>query len=424
VHCYQGVIDMSIGNPLQPLIPKPPTVPPDHKKISVWIWRDYGDRWHDYRDKWQNYLQRCRTYWKQHNLEGEIEYWPFLRAAQDAYRVTQDANHRKAQDEYHKHQDAFRKYKEACDKAQKAYRPYKQALDREEEITRWKYLADADHAYREADEAKKQGQLKKGIDEWFEYFCAWLDYRKAWCKHWDALGQPWRTEPEINDRRQRKLRKYLTGRKATYPFQGIKLDRADVEWLLVTHEDGRGQVDWDDENQREREGLDLRGADLRGVDLSRLPLARMLGGLAESKRGNDKQWECRCQEAAVRLEDSTLFEAHLEGAQLQFAHPQRANLDTAHLEGARLYRAELEGANLRYAYLDRATNLDSTNLDGAYIADVRWGDVNLALVAWERVVKLGDELKAERKSSSSLSERTKQGSRQMLGQLASHSQHE
>jgi hypothetical protein len=56
-----------------------------------------------------------------------------------------------------------------------------------------------------------------------------------------AVAQ-WRTEPEIDEERQR----YLAARrslplhieKGIYPFLGVMLDQADVEWLLVTHESG------------------------------------------------------------------------------------------------------------------------------------------------------------------------------------------
>src|SRR5262249_53165843 len=104
---------------------------------------------------------------------------------------------------------------------------------------------------------------------------------------------------------------------------------------------------------------------LKGVNLSRLPLA--------------------C---------SKLVEAHLEGAYLRDAHLENADLDTAHLEGARLYRANFTRANLRYAYFDRTSNLDSVDLDNTKVVDVRWGDVKLALVAWERIEVLGDEVNA------------------------------
>src|SRR5260221_5913943 len=191
-------------------------------------------------------------------------------------------------------------------------------------------------------------------------------------------GYSWRTEPEIDAKRQKELTEHRAIvpdiEKGIYPFKGLKLSRADVEWLLSTHESRgiQGHVDWSDESQRERLGVDLRGADLKGVNLSRLPLACIRGGLTEGERGSDKQWKHRCEEAAIHLENSKLIEAHLEGARLQFAHLEEADLETAHLEGARLYSADFTGANLRYAYLDRTCNLDSIDLIEAKVADVRW----------------------------------------------------
>jgi len=109
------------------------------------------------------------------------------------------------------------------------------------------------------------------------------DDREVWLKYWKSKNQSWRTEPIISKERQ----EYLAERRSItpnieqriYPFKDIKLSRADVEWLLATHKNGRGPVDWSDESQREREGLDLRGADLRHLHLDGLPLARMCGGL-------------------------------------------------------------------------------------------------------------------------------------------------
>src|SRR5438309_1285660 len=110
---------------------------------------------------------------------------------------------------------------------------------------------------------------------------------EGWKAYWQAQGQPWRTMPEIDTKRQEELaqcRKIAPDiEKGIYPFKGMKLSRADVEWLLATHENGRGPVDWSDESQRQRDGLDLRGADLRKVNLSGLPLARMRGGLKVSE---------------------------------------------------------------------------------------------------------------------------------------------
>ncbi len=78
-------------------------------------------------------------------------------------------------------------------------------------------------------------------------------------------------------------------------------------------------MDWNDESQKSREGLDLGGADLRNVNLSGLPLSRMNGfGWAKSTDINDKKFD--------------ILTIHLEGANLSFIH----------LEGANLYRASLD----------------------------------------------------------------------------------
>jgi hypothetical protein len=92
---------------------------------------------------------------------------------------------------------------------------------------------------------------------------------QAWKTYWEGRGQPWRTEPEISAERQEELAQCRTIvpniEKGIYPFKDIKLSRADIEWLLATHETGRGPVDWSNEQQKERKGLDLRGADLRVI---------------------------------------------------------------------------------------------------------------------------------------------------------------
>src|SRR5947209_15952642 len=89
----------------------------------------------------------------------------------------------------------------------------------------------------------------------------------------------WRTEPEIDIERQKILMQRLGVQpdiqQSIYPFKDIKLSRADIEWLLITHANGHGPVDWNDRKQRGLWGLDLRGADLRQVDLRNLPLVRL-----------------------------------------------------------------------------------------------------------------------------------------------------
>ncbi len=103
------------------------------------------------------------------------------------------------------------------------------------------------------------------------------DNKEAWKAYWKTQEQPWRTEPEIDAERQA----FLAERRSIvpvieqgiYPFKDIKLSRADVEWLLATHENGRGPVDWSDESQRERKGLDVRAVDLCKGEFTELAIS-------------------------------------------------------------------------------------------------------------------------------------------------------
>jgi uncharacterized protein YjbI with pentapeptide repeats len=203
------------------------------------------------------------------------------------------------------------------------------------------------------------------------------DDRAAWRTWWRAQGQHWRLEPEISAERQALLAERRTTtpdvRARGYPFSAISLSRADVEWLLATHENGRGPVHWDDPAQRERVGLDLRGADLRGANLRGLPLARLLGGLAGA---TDEQIAA----AAVHLERSDLREAQLQGADLRGAWLEGARAENAHMELAQCVRAQmkqidlrharLEGASLREAFMEKA-NLFEAHLEGATLSGTR-----------------------------------------------------
>src|SRR5215212_7216325 len=58
---------------------------------------------------------------------------------------------------------------------------------------------------------------------------------------WAKLGQPWRRESEIAVDRQQELRGYLDSRRFA-PFRGVKLTRADVEWLLAPPPDWIGPI--------------------------------------------------------------------------------------------------------------------------------------------------------------------------------------
>ena len=237
------------------------------------------------------------------------------------------------------------------------------------------------------------------------------DDTEAWKAYWKTQGQEWRTEPEIDTERQ----KYLDERRSItpdieqgiYPFKDIRLSRADVEWLLATHENGRGPVDWSNENQRERTGLDLRGADLCQADLRNLPLACIQGGLA----GHVQSYaiEGLDDNAIVHMEKAILREAHLEGANLRKAHMQGADLFRAHLEATYLNEANLAGTDLRSIFFDTASTLrDVVLCDNEHgfisVADARWAGVNLALLKWPRrkwskLLILGDESKARQVDS-------------------------
>lgn len=198
------------------------------------------------------------------------------------------------------------------------------------------------------------------------------DDHAAWKAYWEAQDMPWRTEPEIDEVRQA----YLTERRAVtpdiekdiYPFKDIKLARSDVEWLLATHEDGRGPVWWEEEQDKpegeRRWGLDLRRADLREADLSRLPFACLRCGFEvppPAKRRRE-QWQLWQPHLVMYPEGAHLEGAHLEGTHLEGAHLEGASLADARLEGAYLDEAYLERSDLRRAYLDADTTLEGARL--------------------------------------------------------------
>jgi uncharacterized protein YjbI with pentapeptide repeats len=214
------------------------------------------------------------------------------------------------------------------------------------------------------------------------------DDRKGWHAHWQAQGQPWRTEPEIEQKRQAELDRCRTIvpdiENGIYPFKKLKLDRADIEWLLATHENGLGPIDWSDLNQRTRQGLDLRGTNLHQVDLHGLPLAGLCCGLTEDEwlRANEAQ---RTQ-AITHMDRVRLDKALLQGANLVEADLQNASLVRTSLEKAEIYKAQLEKANLHSARLVKAglieahlqeANLRQADLRGADLREARLENVLL-----------------------------------------------
>src|SRR5258708_4514493 len=236
------------------------------------------------------------------------------------------------------------------------------------------------------------------------------DDREGWKAYWRAQGMPWGTEPEIDEKRQQ----FLSDRRLVEPniemgidpFKDIepKLNRADVEWLLATHQSGKlvGPVYWSDEEQPAREGLDLRGADLRGASLKCLPLARMRGGLDYNER-EGKLYRTR-ELAAAHLEEADLSKANLEHANLSRVHFEEAVLRGTNLSGADLFwarldgvtltEAQLQGAELQYAFLDPATYLSNVILTAngtcsASLAGVRCRGADLSGVNWAQLSALG-----------------------------------
>lgn len=230
------------------------------------------------------------------------------------------------------------------------------------------------------------------------------DDRGAWRKYWISQHQLWRTEPEIDEERQHYLSQRLEIQPdiehGIYPFKDIQLSRADVEWLLINHEDGRGPVNWDDESQRRRDGLDLRGADLKQVDLSHLPLARIRGGLTWDE-WNDAPKQQRGM-AAVLMQEANLRGAHLEGARFRGAHLEGADLKYTYLEVAQFRYTHFERAKLGGAFLDRTDLYRAIISDekriGPSLVDIHWGDANLSIMKWSQVSMLGDEYEAHQKT--------------------------
>jgi uncharacterized protein YjbI with pentapeptide repeats len=234
--------------------------------------------------------------------------------------------------------------------------------------------------------------------------------RHAWVAYWQTLGQAWRTEPEIEVERQifltRRFEIIPNVKRGEYPFRGVNLNRADVEWLIATT--NSQPADLEKKQKGFPEGLDLRGADLSGLDLQELPLAYIQGGLS------GKWWiEAKLEEreaATINMAGANLQKAHLEGAVLRRANLRNTNLESAHLEGADLYRTHLEGAYLRNAYLggtclqrtyfDTATSFEDVSIQDskfgtAKFADTYWNDMHVLNINWSQIKVLGDEYQAE-----------------------------
>lgn len=240
-------------------------------------------------------------------------------------------------------------------------------------------------------------------------YTEWKDYWRT------AHNQQWRTEPEIDAERQH----YLAARRAIkpsiekliYPFKDIQLSRADIEWLLATHESAgiRGPVDWGDPAQRGRDGLDIRGANLRGADLSSLPLARtkwgltfddvLLVGTLYANEGLTIKALLSHRfvvQAAAHAEEVNFLRSNLSGASLTSCHLERAllinvTLDEAALDGANLSGAALVGTQFGQSASMEGIVLSDDTGASAQVYGVNWGTADLSVVDWTRLKRIGDE---------------------------------
>jgi uncharacterized protein YjbI with pentapeptide repeats len=228
----------------------------------------------------------------------------------------------------------------------------------------------------------------------------------SWNAYWTAQGMPWRTEPQINDERQRFLAEQRAipsdSKQGVYPFKDIKLSRADVEWLLATHESGGkvGPVLREEEQSKPQDqwrwGLDLRGADLQQTNLTRLPLARTRGGprhtdldllfpeQPELELPEVPIWTEVEASSGVHLEEADLREACLEHAELIFSHLSGANLQGAHMQGVQLAGTSLEEVGLSLVHMEGAflfaANLQPSGQGVAIGAHFERADLRYALL--------------------------------------------
>lgn len=90
-----------------------------------------------------------------------------------------------------------------------------------------------------------------------------------------------------------------------------------------------------------------------------------------------------------------LTDARLTGADLSSANLTGARLMGATLTAANLSHADLTGAHLERAVLDKDTTLTNAQLNETRLDLVIFGDVNLTVVPWNLVRRIGDEIVAD-----------------------------
>jgi Pentapeptide repeats (8 copies) len=105
--------------------------------------------------------------------------------------------------------------------------------------------------------------------------------------------------------------------------------------------------------------------------------------------------------SGTKLHEAYLYDAEIQEANLNKTELQGAYLVGARLQGACLRGTHLEGTDLRESFFDTTTQLINVTLGdetvgSAKLADIHWGDTNLAVVDWLSVKVLGDESEAQK----------------------------
>ncbi len=169
---------------------------------------------------------------------------------------------------------------------------------------------------------------------------------------------------------------------------------------------GRLEPGWDSALLQHLRTVDFRDAHLNAAHMERAVLikANLAGAHLEGAylEGADL--------TSADLTEAHLEAAHLEGADLTSAHLAGTQLRGAHLQGANLTGARLSTedspgytglmADLAGVFMNSGTSLANVQLANARghtpnLADVRWGEVNLAVIQdWRSITKLGEELLA------------------------------
>jgi len=257
--------------------------------------------------------------------------------------------------------------------------------------------------------------------------------RPAWKQYWEKRGQNWRTEPEVDKKRQDELTRFLNNSIPEFTFKlpqviqthfepgsggsivhqnpdqelhplRMRLNRADVEWLLSSRLQSSDSIDREGLDQIDIDWLNLAWADMHEVDLHGLPLikvsfwnAYMQGTMLHSANLES----CNLQDA--HLEYANLIKANLKNAKVGGAYFDEALLNEAHLENidselqkvsfkrSMLVNAHLEGAKLIGAYFERA-GLEEASLEGAYLGGANMKQAMLSRAHLESTVLANADL--------------------------------